>query len=98
MFNSAIQSEAFDPSLADDSPESRLVHDAWTGYTNACWTAKWHELFADGEARSQLMWKGRFSAVVPVAVNFYSSGDEVLDGNEDGIMAIHLKKGFWQCR
>lgn len=79
MLNSAIPSEAFAPLLADDSPQNQLVHDAWTGYTNACWTAKWHELFAQGDARSRLTWRGRFSAVVPVAVNFYSSGDEVLE-------------------
>lgn len=26
-----------------------------------------------------MTWKGRFSRVIPVAVNFYSSGDEVLE-------------------
>ncbi len=79
MLNSAIPSEAFDSSLADDSPENRLVHDDWMDYTNVCWTAKWHELFADGDARSRLTWKGRFVDVARVAVNFYSSGDEVLE-------------------
>lgn len=79
MLNSAIPSEAFVPSLADDSSENQLVHDAWTDYTNACWAAKWHELFAQGDARSRLTWKGRFADVAPIAVNFYSSGDEVLE-------------------
>ena len=79
MLNSAIPSEAFDPSLADTSPTNRLVHDEWTGYTNACWTSEWHKLFAAGDARNALTWRGRFAAVVPVAVNFYSSGDEVLE-------------------
>lgn len=79
MLNSAIPSEAFDPSLADTSPTNRLVHGEWTGYTNACWTSEWHKLFASGDARNALTWRGRFAAVVPVAVNFYSSGDEVLE-------------------
>lgn len=79
MLNSAIPSEAFDPSLADTSPTNRLVHEEWTGYTNACWTSEWHKLFVSGDARNALTWRGRFAAVVPVAVNFYSSGDEVLE-------------------
>ena len=79
MFNSAIPSEAFDPALADASPSNGLVHDDWTEYTNACWTALWHERFPSTDARSKLTWRGRFLSVVPVAVNFYSSGDEVLE-------------------
>ena len=79
MLNSAIPSEAFDPSLADLSPENKLVHDEWTGYTNACWTAQWYALFPADDARSRLTWRGRFADVARVAVNFYSSGDEVLE-------------------
>ena len=79
MLNSAIPSESFDPSLADESPNNKLVHNDWISYTNSCWTANWHKLFNASDARSRLTWRGRFSAVVPVAVNFYSSGDEVLE-------------------
>ena len=79
MLNSAIPSEAFDPSLADLSTANKLVHDEWTGYTNACWTSQWHALFPTNDARSRLTWRGRFANVAPVAVNFYSSGDEVLE-------------------
>ena len=43
MLNSAIPSEAFDPSLADPSPSNGLVHDEWIGYTNTCWASHWHE-------------------------------------------------------
>ena len=79
MLNSAIPSEAFDPSLVDESPNNKLVHNDWISYTNSCWTANWHKLFNASDARSRLTWRGRFAAVVPVAVNFYSSGDEVLE-------------------
>ena len=79
MLNSAIPSEAFDSSLVDESPNNKLVHNDWISYTNSCWTANWHKLFNAPDARSRLTWRGRFAAVVPVAVNFYSSGDEVLE-------------------
>ena len=81
MLNSAIPSEAFEPSLADCSPSNRLVHVDWSGYPSSCWAAKWHEFFLDNsnDDRGRLTWKGRFSNVCPVAVDFYSSGDEVLE-------------------
>jgi pimeloyl-ACP methyl ester carboxylesterase len=79
MLNSAIPSEAFDPALADESPNNKLVHNDWISYTNSCWTSNWYKLFNASDARSRLTWRGRFAAVVPVAVNFYSSGDEVLE-------------------
>lgn len=79
MLNSAIPSEAFDPDLFKPDPQNHLVHDDWMDYTNVCWTALWHERFPANDARHRLTWRGRFAAVVPVAVNFYSSGDEVLE-------------------
>ena len=79
MLNSAIPSEAFNPDLANASPSNGLVHDDWTGYTNACWTALWYQRFPVGDARRSLTWRGRFVGVKSVAVNFYSSGDEVLE-------------------
>ena len=79
MLNSAIPAEAFDPSLADESASNKLVHNDWVNYTNSCWAANWYKFFNAPDARSRLTWRGRFAAVVPVAVNFYSSGDEVLE-------------------
>ena len=79
MLNSAIPSEAFDPSLSNPSPENKLVHDAWVDYNSSCWASRWNELFPTNDARHRLTWKGRFANVAPVAVNFYSSGDEVLE-------------------
>ena len=81
MLNSAIPSEAFEPSLVDYSPENHLVHVEWRGYPSRCWAARWHEFYAGNanDARGKLTWKGRFSKVKSIAVNFYSSGDEVLE-------------------
>ncbi len=79
MHNSAIPSEAFDPSLSDPSPLNKLVHDEWVDYTNACWTSLWHEFFPTNDARGRLTWKGRFAEVNSAVENFYSSGDEVLE-------------------
>ena len=83
MFNSSIPSEAFDPSLFNADTNNHLVHDNWVEYTNACWTARWHELFPQGDARHSLTWRGRFSSLAPICENFYSSGDEVLELYED---------------
>ncbi len=81
MLNSAIPSEAFEPSLADHSSDNHLVHVDWRGYPSRCWAARWHEFYTGdaNDARGKLTWKGRFSKVKSVAVNFYSSGDEVLE-------------------
>lgn len=85
MLNSAIPSEAFEPSLADYSPDNHLVHAEWCNYPSRCWAARWHEFYAGdaNDARGRLTWKGRFANVKPVAVNFYSSGDEVEEIYED---------------
>jgi len=84
MLNAAVASEAYDDTLWSDSPEDNvLVHEAWNGYTNACWCAKWHEQFAGnaGDARARLTWKNRFAGVLSrtSAYNFFSSGDEVFE-------------------
>lgn len=83
MFNSAIPSEAFDPALFNTDTNNHLVHDNWVEYTNACWTARWHELFPQDDARHSLTWRGRFAGIRPICQNFYSSGDEVLELYED---------------
>ncbi|MBR4189875.1 MAG: hypothetical protein IKQ55_07940 [Kiritimatiellae bacterium] len=83
MFNSAIPSEAFVPSLFDTSTNNHLVHNDWVDYTNVCWTARWHELFPQGDARHSLTWRGRFSGIRSICKNFFSSQDEVLELYED---------------
>ena len=81
MLNSAIPSEAFEPSLASFSPDNHLVHVDWTNFPSQCWSARWHQFFTGNpnDARGKLTWRGRFSNVRNIAVNFYSTGDEVLE-------------------
>lgn len=67
MLNSAIPSEAFDPTLAEVAPSNHLVHDDWMEYPSRCWATEWHALFDSGDTRSKLTWRGRFRDVGAVA-------------------------------
>jgi hypothetical protein len=88
MCNSAVPAEAYDTSVSLRVPQ--LVHPDWEGYPEISWSANWHSLFVDDEKddRKHLGWKGRFSKVLPVAVNFYSTGDEVLELLSDNNVGI----------
>lgn len=88
MCNSAVPAEAYDTSVSLRVPQ--LVHPDWEEYPEISWSANWHSLFVDDEKddRKHLGWKGRFSKVLPVAVNFYSTGDEVLELLSDNNVGI----------
>ena len=79
MCNSAVPTEAYDPDPSLRVPQ--LVHPDWEEYPTNTWTASYHSLF-DGfpdDDRRHLGWPGRFADVAQYAVNFYSTGDEVLE-------------------
>ena len=78
MCNSAVPAEAYDMSL---SPTNVLVHKDWNEYPRKSFANEWYKCFeADvGDDRYELTWGGRFSGVVAKAVNFYSTGDHVLE-------------------
>ena len=83
MCNSAVPAEAYDVSMSLRTP--KLVHPEWEEYPTNSWVASWHTLFKNelNDDRKHLGWPNRFSNVLAVAVNFYSSGenggDEVLE-------------------
>ena len=79
MCNSAVPSEAFDTDVSLRVPQ--LVHPEWEEYPTNSWASSWHWLFRNepNDDRKFLGWPGRFSNVVPYVVNFYSTGDEVLE-------------------
>ena len=88
MCNSAVPAEAYDTSLALRVPQ--LVHPDWAEYPTNSWAASWHTLFKDDpdDDRKYLGWSGHFANVLQYAVNFYSTGDEVLELAVDNDIGI----------
>jgi hypothetical protein len=88
MCNSAVPAEAYDASPSLRVPQ--LVHPDWEEYPTNSWAANWHTLFANepNDDRKLLGWPGRFANVSQYAVNFYSTGDEVLELLEDNDINI----------
>jgi hypothetical protein len=79
MCNSAVPAEAYDTDQTLRVPQ--LVHPEWVDYPTNSWASSWHWLFRSepNDDRKLLGWPGRFSNVAQYAVNFYSTGDEVLE-------------------
>ena len=94
MVNSAVPVEAYDASLSLRSPY--LVHSEWEEYPTNSWASSWHTLFTEFENddRKYLGWPNRFADVASVAVNFYSSGDEVLELASHNNVTIFTGIGF----
>ena len=78
----------------------------WHGYTNACWAANWHRLFAGdpSDARGRMGWPGRFADALTNATevfNNYSSGDAVFTETPsvpsllEGARTWHLNWFLW---
>ena len=78
MCNSAVPAEAYDTTL---SPTNVLVHKDWNEYPRKSFANEWYRLFEDdvGDDRQLLTWGGRFADVADYVVNFYSTGDHVLE-------------------
>ena len=78
MCNSAVPAEAYDTSL---SPTNVLVHKDWNEYPRKAFANEWYRCFEEdvGDDRYELTWGGRFLGVAAKAVNFYSTGDHVLE-------------------
>ena len=88
MCNSAVPAEAYDASLSLRVPQ--LVHPEWEDYPTNTWTASYHSLFDElpTDDRRLLGWPGRFADVARYAVNFYSTGDEVLELSVDNDIGV----------
>lgn len=78
MCNSAVPAEAYDTTL---TPTNVLVHKDWTEYPRTAFANEWYKCFEEeaGDDRHLLTWGGRFADVADYAVNFYSTGDHVLE-------------------
>jgi len=86
--NAAVATEAFDPScfVSSTTTANSFLHEDWLGFTNKSWSASWFQLFPTNDARRKLSWQNRFKDIPRTTdmVNFWSSGDEVLEIATDG--------------
>ena len=101
MLNAAVATECYRPASFSDTTEGNyMFHEDWMGYSNKTWCSKWFELFSSTDDRAKLTWKGRFPAVMAVAYNFYSSGDEIFEMHDDpGLFTgglWYLERYAWQ--
>lgn len=87
MLDAAVPLEAL-----DENSESRATmrHPDWQDYDQTVngtdlrqfWASDWYKQFlGTSDARQTLTWKGRFGNI-PNAINYYSSGEEVLQNSE----------------
>jgi hypothetical protein len=54
----------------------------WDGLDRRLWATDWWTLFPEGDGRRRLTWMNRFGNISN-AVNIYSSGEEVLNNNDE---------------
>jgi len=90
MINGAVPLEAYDRTISHDGPRTnegrRIVHDDWKGYWTRArdqrrvYSSYWHSIFdARIDKRALVRWGDRFSRANPIAYNFYSSGEDVVE-------------------
>ena len=76
MLDAAVAAEAYNSAL--QYPDEMRPYD-WMPYSHRTWASEWHKLweFDPADERMKLTWKNRFGDI-PNAVNYYSSGEDVL--------------------
>jgi hypothetical protein len=70
-----------------------MVNPAYTMYANKLWASYWYNLFPSGDARYNLTWQNRFPNVQ--GVNFYSSGEDVLDNGIPSVVTSATLSLAW---
>ena len=90
MCDSAVPSEAYCGPDDESIRVPQLLHPDWEAYPTNTWASNWHKYFREipGDDRKYLGWPARFPDIPAVAVNFYSTGDEVLELNVDNDVDI----------
>ena len=103
MLNAAVATECYRPASFNDATAGNyMLHEDWTGYNSNTWCSTWFRLFSSPDDRAKLTWKNRFPAVLPVAYNFYSSGDEIFEVKSNATPSsfsggvFHLERYAWQ--
>jgi hypothetical protein len=80
MIDAAVAMEAY---KATERHAEDIAISPWPYYTNHVWASEWYSLFGATDGRHGLTWRGRFGNISQ-AVNYYSSGEDVLNNNEAG--------------
>lgn len=98
MCDSAVPSEAYCGQDDESIRVPQLLHPNWEAYPTNTWASNWHKHFRDipGDDRKYLGWPARFTDVPAVAVNFYSTGDEVLELNDENNVWTGTGVDVWQ--
>ncbi len=76
MLNAAVPKAAYDGNAAEDLEAMR--HPDWKDFNPRLFTANWHLLFDGDDNRSRLTWRDRFYKVLPVAQNYHTHDEDVL--------------------
>lgn len=79
MLNAAVALEAYDTSALS---VNAMRPNAWANIEQRLWSTKWYDLFPSGDGRRGLTWLNRFGSTSN-AINYYSSGEEVLNNNNN---------------
>jgi hypothetical protein len=90
LLNAAVPTEAYDSTTWNILTNgNRMLSPAWRNYNSKTWASTWHQLFTNdaNDARANLTWINRFAKSIPIAYNFYSSGDEVFE-IYDGLLGV----------
>ncbi|NLB66242.1 MAG: hypothetical protein GX803_07235 [Lentisphaerae bacterium] len=95
MIDAAVSMEAYNSSM--QYPEEMCPPD-WWNYTNRLWASEWHRLweYDPDDGRNDLTWKDRFGNLSQ-AVNYYSSGEDVLQNNPTNPPDPESILGLWQA-
>ena len=80
MFDAAVAAEAYNGGVSNLVD---MVPPEWMPYDTRLWASSWWKLFPTNDARHGLTWQNRFGNI-PQAVNYFSSGEDVLADNPSG--------------
>jgi hypothetical protein len=92
IINGAVAIEAYDDTQTGvpgvNSMFDNMKEGDWNGiglndpgYDKKFFASQWFNLFDASDNRNKLTWKKRFSSIIPIAYNFYSPGDEVVENS-----------------
>lgn len=95
MIDAAVTMEAYNSSM--QYPEEMCPPD-WRDYTNRLWASEWHRLweYNPDDGRNELTWKDRFGNISQ-AINYYSSGEDILQNNPTNPPDPESIMGLWQA-